>query len=149
MTTEFSRTFCKSGCCLMYTRPLIVEEKDRSALTKRRAGAILYNKDSDRVLIVQSEAGKWGPPKGHIEIGEKCEDGAIREVYEETGLDIRKTKKEVFGDTEKYFIYFLSISLITDLSPGDDVFGIGWVRRSCAKDLNLNIYGKMMLGLLK
>ena len=61
-------------------------------------GAIVTDK-KDRVLLVKhSESrrrsfyyGKWLCPAGVLEFGESLEDGARREVKEETGLDIRIT----------------------------------------------------------
>ena len=48
----------------------------------RLAGAIREN------LLVRPKRGQneWVLPKGHIEPGEKCEQTAIREVQEETGV---------------------------------------------------------------
>lgn len=40
------------------------------------------------LLVLGDEAGKFGFPKGHIEDGENVEQCAIRELREETGLDV-------------------------------------------------------------
>lgn len=44
-----------------------------------------------QVLLIKQFIGKerWGVPKGHLNPGESCEDCAIREVREETGLTVR------------------------------------------------------------
>ncbi len=46
----------------------------------------------DRLLLVHRRhaplAGYWAPPAGYVEIDESLEEGAAREVKEETGLDI-------------------------------------------------------------
>jgi 8-oxo-dGTP diphosphatase len=48
-----------------------------------RDGAILLNqRDIDPGL------GKWGLPAGYVDLGERVEEAAIREVKEETGLDV-------------------------------------------------------------
>jgi 8-oxo-dGTP diphosphatase len=39
-----------------------------------------------RVLLLQRPAGTWEPPAGRLSTGEGFEDGAVRELYEETGL---------------------------------------------------------------
>ena len=51
--------------------------------------AALCRDNSGRILLVrQKDSGKWSTPGGAIEPGESPEQAAIREVREETGLDI-------------------------------------------------------------
>ena len=62
-------------------------------------GAIILNSKLDKVLIVQSYSSKatWGFPKGKVNQGEKPEDCAAREVFEEVGIRL-----ENLIDKEKY-----------------------------------------------
>jgi 8-oxo-dGTP diphosphatase len=57
------------------------------------AGVILWN---NQVLIIKRkfdpDAGKWAIPGGHLKLGEKACDGALRECIEETGLDLELGK---------------------------------------------------------
>src|SRR5436190_998514 len=47
----------------------------------------------DEVLLVQREDFEvWGLPGGEIEPGETPAQAAVREVYEETGLNVRLTR---------------------------------------------------------
>ena len=39
-------------------------------------------------LLIQHRGGHWGFPKGHIEFGETETETAIREIREETGLEV-------------------------------------------------------------
>lgn len=48
------------------------------------AGGKVYNTDGKVLFIFRNE--KWDLPKGKIENGESLEEGAIREVEEETGV---------------------------------------------------------------
>ncbi|RRJ29254.1 NUDIX hydrolase [Halocatena pleomorpha] len=50
-------------------------------------GALVVDAD-ERVLLVQ-ENGQWYVPGGRLEADESPETGAIREVREETGVDVR------------------------------------------------------------
>jgi 8-oxo-dGTP diphosphatase len=47
---------------------------------------ILPVREDGRVLLLQRPAGTWEPPAGRLSTGEGFEDGAVRELYEETGL---------------------------------------------------------------
>lgn len=54
-------------------------------------GAILLNEEMDEVVLVKGwkKSANWSFPRGKINKGEKDLDCAIREVYEETGFDVR------------------------------------------------------------
>lgn len=55
-------------------------------------GAILLNHDMDEVLLVKGwkKNASWSFPRGKINKDEKDLDCAVREVYEETGYDVRE-----------------------------------------------------------
>ena len=87
-------------------------------------GAIIFNPEN-KVLICKSS--KWNNkyviPGGHIEYGEKMEDALIREIKEETGLDIHGIKlisiqESVLSETFNGNRHFLFIDYIcrTDTS---------------------------------
>ena len=66
------------------------------------AGGIVFLEQ--KILIVKNkrgdspndEASWWGYPKGHMEDGEKPVDAAVREVYEETGFEVKaKSNKPI------------------------------------------------------
>jgi 8-oxo-dGTP diphosphatase len=47
---------------------------------------ILPVREDGRMLLLQRPTGTWEPPAGRLSSGEGFEDGAVRELYEETGL---------------------------------------------------------------
>jgi len=47
---------------------------------------LLPVREDGRVLLLQRPTGTWDPPAGRLSTGETFEEGAVRELYEETGL---------------------------------------------------------------
>ncbi|MCQ2463053.1 MAG: NUDIX domain-containing protein [Clostridia bacterium] len=90
-------------------------------LYERSCGAVIYHDSQDgkrRFLLIKNKRScHWGFPKGHIEDGENYEQTALREVKEETGLDIRlingfssKSNYTIQGKIDKTVIIFLGKS---------------------------------------
>ena len=56
---------------------------------KRLTGGIILDEHLKEIILVKGKlADKWSLPKGHLEPGESYLEGALREIKEETGLDI-------------------------------------------------------------
>ena len=53
---------------------------------EKSCGCIIL--DKDKVLLVKHNVGHWDFPKGHMEDGETETQTAIREVKEETNIDV-------------------------------------------------------------
>lgn len=86
---------------------------------EKSCGAIVYRKNNDDeifILIIKHiKGGHWSFPKGHVEEGETEEQTAIREVKEETGIDIdiiNGFKESVYysprKNVHKESVYFLA-----------------------------------------
>jgi len=72
-------------------------------ISEHSAGAIIFFDNEKReFLIISNEKERWDFPKGHIEEGETPEQTAVREVKEETGLDI----EFIDGFKEKISFFF-------------------------------------------
>ena len=56
----------------------------RNFITIYAAGGIVYNNSQQILMIFRNNF--WDLPKGKLELNEKIEDCAIREVEEETGV---------------------------------------------------------------
>ena len=74
--------------------------------------AVIIAKD-DYVLLIRRKnvhgAGSWSTPGGHLEFGESPEECAIREVKEETDIDITDIKfkaitNDVFSSEGKHYV---------------------------------------------
>jgi N utilization substance protein B len=94
--------------------------KDEKPLEENLAGAIIYRAEEDKIffLFVHDVFGYWTLSKGHLNEGEKPENGAVREVKEETSVNI-KIEKEIGtneyiasdpekGKIKKKVVYFLA-----------------------------------------
>ena len=80
----------------------------RAKLPVRRefsAGGIVWRRGGrsgvELVLIRPRGSSTWSLPKGHIEKGESVHDAAVREVLEETGLEVGIVEK--LGDVSYVF----------------------------------------------
>ena len=52
------------------------------------AGGCIFNEKGEVLLPRRGDSNKWGFPGGAVELGETPQMAAIREVKEETGLDV-------------------------------------------------------------
>ena len=86
---------------------------------EKSCGAVVYHRTrfgAVKVLLVKNHNGKcWTFPKGHVEKNETEQQTALREIKEETGLDViiepnfRKTNIYCpFGKIKKQVVFFLA-----------------------------------------
>ena len=57
---------------------------------EKSCGAVVIKKEEDKImfLLIQQHDEYWHFPKGHVEEGETEEETAIREIKEETNIDV-------------------------------------------------------------
>ena len=106
-------------------------------------GALIFNRD--KILLVERGKeplkGYWSLPGGVLETGETLEQGVIREVREETGLEVQPVKViEIFeriirgaqGAIEYHYVLIDYVCRITGgtLQAADDASQVAWVARS-------------------
>ncbi|MDQ5983149.1 MAG: NUDIX domain-containing protein [Eubacteriales bacterium SKADARSKE-1] len=110
-----------------------------SCLYEKSCGAIIFKiKNNQRYfLLVKNKNGKnWGFPKGHIEVGETEEQTAIREIKEETNLDVtilngfrKKSFYRPFGKTRKKVVIFLAQSSQDHVKKqNSEIEGYKWLK---------------------
>lgn len=75
---------------MKFVRPFTVTEVSAGGLV-----ISMQNPDLVAVISHRNRGGgsNWCLPKGHLEPGEKITDAAVREVYEETGLEAEVIKQ--------------------------------------------------------
>ena len=66
------------------------------------AGGIVENEEGS-ILLVKTEHGGWVYPGGQVEVGENLIDGLMREIKEESGIDVEVTQLiGVYSNTGVY-----------------------------------------------
>ena len=96
-----------------------IELENLICLYEKSCGAIILYKEKEnkyKVLLVRNNNGKnYSFPKGHIEKGENEKETAIREIKEETGLDVTIVDdfREVsdytpYGKIKKRVVFFMA-----------------------------------------
>lgn len=70
------------------------------------AGVIVENEKGEILLIKRTDNNCWGYAGGSVELGEKVEDTARRELLEETGLIAEELELfSVFSGKDTHYIY--------------------------------------------
>lgn len=89
----------------VFTRMCMGVLKHKFVLLQDGAAAIIVNDKGQILLQSRADRDKWGLPGGCQELGERFQDTVIREVKEETNLDVKEEDLElidiVSGDSRK------------------------------------------------
>lgn len=117
-----------------------------SARPELCVGAVVER--GDELLLIRrgrgAAAGEWSVPGGRVERGETLAEAVVREVREETGLDV--VCGEALGWVERisddhHFVIldFRAVALdpSAPLHAGDDAAETMWVERSAVTELRL------------
>ncbi len=113
-------------------------------------GAIVIDKGA--ILLVKRDRepakGQWSLPGGRVEIGETLREALVREVREETGIDvdvdglIGTAERVVRDDDGEIAFHYVILDYVctprsTELKAGDDAADVRWVPVSEMADLHL------------
>ena len=117
----------------MMKKSKVMEKRIENAIQEKSCGCVIM--ENNKVLLIQHRIGHWGFPKGHVEAGETEKETAIREVKEETGLEV-----EIQGDkrytmeyrtdkgNNKQVVFFLAEKVGGTIKPQEEeVSQIQWL----------------------
>lgn len=79
----------------VFTRLCMGTLKHKFVLLQDGAAAIIENENGQILLQSRADRDKWGVPGGCQELGERFQDTIIREVKEETNLDVKEEDLEL------------------------------------------------------
>lgn len=112
---------------------------------EKSCGAVVYTvRDGQRLYLVErTPSGKYMIPKGHVEAEETEQETALREIREETNLEVELDcsfrELVVYSpkpNVEKTVVFFLARPLTWDLVPQPgEVESLSWMRFEEAEPL--------------
>lgn len=109
---------------------------------EKSCGCIIIN--DNKVLIIKQINGEYGFPKGHIEVGESEEECAIRETFEEAGVNVKVDSNLRFsisyivhGNIPKEAVYFVSfLNGCSDITiQEEELLNAFWIDIDEVKDI--------------
>ena len=111
------------------------KEGEKVRQEKSCGGIILKEENKElKVLLLKHNAGHWAFAKGHVEENETEEQTALREIKEETSLNVKldtkfrtTVKYSPMEDVEKEVVYFLAYKIEGSETPQlEEISEIQW-----------------------
>ena len=110
---------------------------DPEAAEVKAAGGVVWRRAGDTIAIAIAHRPRyddWSLPKGKLDAGESWEDGALREVEEETGMRCRLgdelepvTYQDRKGRDKVVRYWLMEPEDDTDFVPNDEVDQLRWM----------------------
>lgn len=112
---------------------ILIQQRDKYLLIKRAA---------------EPDMGLWSIPGGMVELGEKVADAAVREAFEETGLNIKvigilDVIDKIILDDDRIKFHFIIVDFIAEYRSGklkasSDALDTRWVSFEESKNYELS-----------
>ena len=131
---------------------------ERNQYPVAAVGAVVFK--DDRILLVKRKnppaKNLWAIPGGKIKPGERMQEAAEREIFEETGLSI-KANEPVFSfdviehdDSGNIQFHYVIVDLTADYLDGeikasDDAIEARWISRQELSSLSINKMTRFLL----
>jgi 8-oxo-dGTP diphosphatase len=118
------------------------------------AGGLVLRDGTHIAVVHRPRYDDWSLPKGKLDKGESFEEGALREVLEETGLTCRIT--DTLGDTSyhdrkdrpKLVRYYRMEPESGEFTPNDEVDELRWLEPAEALELLSYDFDRELVGKL-
>jgi len=106
--------------------------------SEKSCGAVIYRKyhgNTEILMVKHVKSGHWSFPKGHVADGETEAQTAMREIKEETGLDVlldtgfrEKVHYVPYRDINKTVVYFIARAKTVNPKPQEgEISEARWV----------------------
>jgi 8-oxo-dGTP pyrophosphatase MutT (NUDIX family) len=116
--------------------------------THKVFGVICSTSDNKYLLVRGKTGGKWSFPKGHMQESEHALDCALRELYEETGIEMKrdiitystiKLSRNRDGNNAEYFRCSVPEEIPLKIIDTKEISEGGWFTLEEIQKLNGNI----------
>jgi nucleoside triphosphatase len=126
------------------------------AFPEPTVGIFIFNTRGELLLLRSHKwPGRWVVPGGHVELGERVEQAAVREAKEETGLEVRDLRflcwQEFIYDPsfwkKRHFLFFDYACLAdsTEVRLNDEAEEYRWIAPEKALELPIDTYTRVSL----
>ena len=107
---------------------------------------LVFNEDQEVLLVKEKVDGKWTIPGGWADVGYTASEVAVKEVKEETGLDIKVDQLLAVYDKkchphppQAYYVYkivFLGVVTGGEIATTHDILDVGYFRMDHLPELS-------------
>jgi 8-oxo-dGTP pyrophosphatase MutT (NUDIX family) len=113
----------------------------KNSARRRKAGVFIYDTKNKQILIIQSCSAKWGIPKGSIEENELTEECAVRELREESGLNISVQDLKTCYRIDRAMYFYVEhpqVPISVQSGKNNDATGVCWIKINCLIEMCQN-----------